>query len=73
MSQSRAMSLIEAGANVALGFVVALLTQMALFPLVGIRLPLDRHLLVGLTFTLVSLARSYLLRRCFERLRRGRA
>ena len=69
--QSRLQSLIEAVANVAVGFVVALLTQMALFPALGLRLPLDRHLLIGAVFTLVSLARGYLLRRLFERYGRG--
>ena len=72
-AQSRAMSLVEAGTNVAIGFGVALLTQMAVFPLVGIRLPVERHLVIGLAFTAVSLARSYLLRRLFERLGRGGA
>ena len=70
--QTRLLSLVEAVANVAIGFGVALLTQMAVFPLVGIRIPVERHLVIGLAFTAVSLARSYLLRRFFERLaRRG--
>lgn len=70
--QSRKASLVEAAANVAIGLGVALLTQMVVFPLVGIRLPVDRHLVIGLAFTAVSLARSYLLRRLFEQLgRRG--
>ncbi len=70
--QSRLLSLTEAVANVAIGFIVALLTQMALFPALGLRLSMDRHLLIGTAFTLVSLARSYLLRRVFERYARGR-
>ncbi|SPJ26407.1 DUF7220 family protein [Palleronia abyssalis] len=56
--QSRLASLVEAAVNVAIGFVVALLTQMALFPAMGVRLSMDRHLLIGAVFTLVSLARS---------------
>lgn len=71
--QTRLLSLVEAVANVAIGFGVALLTQMAVFPLVGIRIPVERHLVIGLAFTAVSLARSYLLRRFFERLGRGGA
>lgn len=70
--QSRLLSLTEAVANVAIGFIAALLTQMALFPALGLRLSMDRHLLIGTAFTLVSLARSYLLRRVFERYARGR-
>lgn len=69
--QSRRGSLVEAVANVAIGFAVALLTQMALFPAMGVRLSMDRHVLIGTAFTCVSLVRSYLLRRLFERLGRG--
>ena len=73
LGQSRLHSFIEAVANVVLGFGIAILTQMAVFPLVGLRVPMDRQLLIGLAFTLVSLARSYLLRRLFVRIgRRGR-
>ncbi len=72
MSQSRRMSLVEAIANVAVGFAVALLTQLTLFPAMGVRLPLDRHLLISFAFTCVSLARSYCLRRIFVRLDRER-
>lgn len=71
--QSRTLSLVEAMTNVIVGFAVALLTQMALFPLVGLRLPVEKHLAIGLAFTAVSLARSYLLRRLFERLGGGGA
>ena len=70
--QSRLLSLTEAVVNVVLGFIAALLTQMALFPALGFRLSMDRHLLIGAVFTLVSLARSYMLRRVFEHLGRGR-
>ncbi|SFG41015.1 hypothetical protein SAMN04488020_102145 [Palleronia marisminoris] len=70
--QSRLLSLTEAAVNVAIGFIVALLTQMALFSALGLRVSMDRHLLIGTVFTLVSLARSYLVRRFFERYGRGR-
>jgi hypothetical protein len=67
MKQSRAVSLIEALANVAAGFGLALLTQLAVFPLFGLTArPLD-HLRIALVFTAVSVARSYLLRRLFAR------
>jgi hypothetical protein len=63
------MSLIEAGTNVVVGYILAILTQLAVFPLFGLEAALGEHLAIGLAFVAVSLARGYLLRRLFERLR----
>jgi hypothetical protein len=67
--QLRAMSLIEAASNVAAGYLLAVATQIVAFPLFGLRLPLATNLLIGAIFTVVSMARSYLLRRLFEGIR----
>lgn len=69
MMQSRRMSLIEALSNVAIGYGVAVLTQIAVFPLFGLQVSLSDNLLIGALFTLVSVARSYAVRRMFERMR----
>lgn len=69
MKQSRAMSLVEAIANVAVGYGVAVATQLAVFPWFGLPAHLDDALGIGAIFTLVSLIRSYLLRRVFEAIR----
>jgi hypothetical protein len=66
MKQSRAMSLIEAVANVIVGYGVAVATQIVVFSWFGIEATLDEHLAIGLAFVGVSLARGYLLRRMFE-------
>ena len=66
------MSLVEAVANTVVGYVVAVLTQFAVFPLFGLRVGVIENLGIGLIFTAVSVARSYLLRRVFEGLRYGR-
>ncbi len=71
-AQSRAASLLEAGTNVLVGYVVALLAQQLVFPLVGIHTTLAEDSAIAAAFTAVSLARSYLLRRVFERLGTGR-
>jgi hypothetical protein len=68
MSQSRAMSLVEALTNVVVGYALAVATQFAVFPLVGVEIRTRQMLIVGLAFTLVSIVRSYVLRRLFERL-----
>lgn len=65
--QSRKRSMAEAVANVAVGYVIAILAQMAIFPLFGIRLLLGDNMAIGAIFTIVSLVRSYALRRAFNR------
>ncbi len=69
MKQSRAMSLVESITNVVVGYALAIATQLAVFPLFGIEAALSEHLAIGLAFVGVSLARSYALRRLFERIR----
>jgi hypothetical protein len=65
--QSRTMSLIEAVANVIVGYGVAVAAQMMIFPWFGLSTTLGQNLQMGLIFTVVSLLRSYLLRRAFNR------
>jgi hypothetical protein len=73
MSQSRTMSLVEAVTNVLVGYVLAVGMQLALFPLFGLYPTLGQTLQIGGWFTLLSLLRSYALRRLFEGLRREAA
>ena len=68
MSQSRAMSLIEATANVVVGYLLAVLMQLVVFPLFGIEVSLFGNFALGAFFTAASLVRSYALRRLFEAL-----
>ncbi|PWJ10505.1 DUF7220 family protein [Jannaschia seohaensis] len=72
MSQSRALSFLEAAVNVLVGYAIALATQFAVFTLVGIDARARQMLAVGLVFTVVSLVRSYVLRRIFGRIGRTR-
>ena len=69
MKQSRLMSLMESLANVLVGYGVAVVTQMLAFPLFGLAVTVTENLLIGLIFTVVSIVRSYALRRGFEALR----
>ena len=66
MKQTRTMSLIEAATNVVVGYVLAIATQLLVFPLFEIEAVIHEHLAIGLAFVTVSLARGYLLRRVFE-------
>lgn len=67
MSQSRSMSLVESIANVVIGFLVALASQLAVFPIFGIHVSLADNLAIGAWFTVISIARSYCVRRMFNR------
>ncbi|KGL00055.1 hypothetical protein OIU14_07780 [Thalassobacter stenotrophicus] len=69
MKQSRLMSLIEAITNVIVGYGVAVGTQILIFPIFGLRTTIGENLAMGGIFTIVSLFRSFVLRRLFEALR----
>ena len=71
MKQSRRMSLVEALANVAVGYGVAVATQIAVFPMFGLQTSLSENLAIGAIFTGASIARSYVPRRTFEVIRVG--
>lgn len=68
-SQSRFMSLVESVANVFVGYSVAVVTQILIFPIFGLHTTLTQNLKMGAVFTVVSIARSYVLRRLFEAIR----
>ena len=69
MKQSRLMSFVEALANVAVGYSVAVVTQILIFPVFGLHTTLAQNLSMGGIFTGVSIIRSFLLRRAFEAIR----
>ena len=66
--QSSWMSLLEAITNIAIGYVIAVLTQVLVFPLFGLSVSLGDNLGIGAVFTIVSLLRSFALRRAFNAL-----
>ena len=68
-AQSRHMSLIEAVTNVAVGYVLAVATQIVVFTWFGLHPSLGENMALGGVFVGISLLRSYALRRLFERCR----
>ena len=69
MKQTRLMSLVESIANVMIGYGVAVVTQILIFPIFGLHTTLAQNLKMGAIFTIVSIARSFALRRVFEAIR----
>lgn len=66
MSQTRKGSLVESFANIAVGFGAALISQLIIFPLYNVHVPFSTDLVITLWFTVISLVRSYFLRRFFN-------
>ncbi|MDN3699166.1 hypothetical protein QWY97_17725 [Vibrio cortegadensis] len=64
--QTRKHSLLESVVNVFIGYWVALLSQLLIFPYFDVNLPITDNLLIGAFFTIVSIIRSYLIRRLFN-------
>jgi len=60
------MSAVEAVANVVVGFGLAIATQVVVFPLFGLVASIGDNLAIGAIFTVVSIVRSYVLRRVFN-------
>lgn len=67
MLQSRLESAIEAFFNILIGYLVALGSQLLIFPFFNIHISLQSNLLIGLWFTVISLVRSYAIRRWFNK------
>ena len=68
--QTKWQSLFESCINIAVGYSVALMTQIVVFPLYGMDVRLSQNVQIGMIFTVVSLVRSYALRRFFNRIHR---
>ena len=64
--QSKLVSLLESFINIFIGYTVAVISQMAIFPMFGIQIELKDNLLIGFYFTLISIIRSYTVRRFFN-------
>lgn len=66
MQQTKVGSLIESAMNIMIGYGVALLSQIIIFPLFEIHISLTTNLWIGAWFTVISLVRSYIIRRWFN-------
>lgn len=66
MNQTRLGSLIEAIINVVIGFAINFTANMLIFPLFGFHITARDNLLLGLIYTVISVARSYCIRRWFN-------
>jgi hypothetical protein len=67
VSQSRVDSLMESVTNVGIGFVVAVIGNALILPVVlGVKMHFSENLIIALAFTVISIIRQYVLRRLFN-------
>lgn len=66
MSQTKVGSLIESLINVMIGYIVALASQLVIFPFFNIHLNFGENMAIGAWFTIISIVRSYIIRRWFN-------
>ncbi len=69
--QTKLGSLVESIGNIVLGFGINWIANMAVLPLFGYHVTGKQAIYIGLVFTSISLARSYVLRRFFNGLKFG--
>lgn len=67
LSQSKLASLVEVVTNMAVGFAVSVYAQAVIFPLYGFTtLTITENVQIVAIFTIISMVRSYLVRRFFN-------
>ena len=64
--QTRWQSFLEAVTNIVVGYALAVLTQIIVFPMFGLHASLRENLVIGCFFVGVSLFRSFAIRRLFN-------
>jgi hypothetical protein len=67
VTQSRRHSLAEAMTNTVVGLLVTLGAQLVVYPFYGATFTFSQNAQITLIFTALSIARSYILRRWFNR------
>jgi len=66
MTQTRLGSFIEACANIVIGFSINFCANLLILPLFGFNVTASQAGWIGVFFTFISLARSYVIRRWFN-------
>ena len=66
MNQTKLESLAEVIINVIIGWGVGLLTQLVVFPIFDIHVTFSDQFWISVVFTVVSIVRSYAIRRWFN-------
>lgn len=68
MKQSKKHSALESITNVIIGLITSIVTQMILYPILGIPVTFSQNLIITAVFFVISFVRGYVIRRFFNRL-----
>lgn len=66
MKQTKMSSFIEAWINVLIGFGINFVANLLILPMFGFNITLEDNLYIGILYTIISVARSYAVRRWFN-------
>ena len=69
--QTKLGSFIEAWANILVGFTINFFANLAILPMFGLSVTPSKAFGIGVIFTIISLVRSYVIRRWFNGLKFG--
>ncbi len=64
--QTKRMSIVESLTNILIGYTINIFANMLILPLFDYKVTLQKNLLMGLCFTVVSLTRTYCIRRFYN-------
>ena len=67
--QTVRLSVLESIANTVIGLVSSFLMQLFVFPLFGINISHSTNIQLTFIFFVISFARSYIIRRCFNKIK----
>lgn len=66
--QTKKNSFIESVTQTVIGFCIAMLTQIIVYPIMDISVTIAQNFKISAIFTVVSIIRGYLIRRIFNKL-----
>ncbi len=70
--QSRRMSMVESLTNIVVGYCLAVGSQYLIFGWMGLDVPMKENMIAGAWLTVLSIVRSYSIRRFFNLIQYGR-
>jgi len=65
--QTKKLSLIESVINTAAGFILSLLLQLFIYPIMNIPVTFSQNIIITIAFTILSIIRGYIIRRVFNK------
>ena len=64
--QTRIWSAAEVSISTLIGYIVAVTSQVIVFPWFGLEVEITTNMMIGAIFTVISIARGYAIRRAFN-------